>query len=412
MPSADALRAAVARRRDELWELAAELVRRPSLLGSEEPAQALVDEHLRGSGLAVERVQPDAEAALADPTAGYPYLSYEGRSSVVGRLAGSGGGRSLHLNGHVDVVPIDGPETWRFEPFSATVADGRLYGRGAGDMKGGLAAVLIAAAAVAEVCDERRGDLVVSSVIEEECGGNGMWSVLRAGHGGDATLIAEPTGLTLGRAGTGVVWARLEGRGVSGHSMGGKRTGPFDDVSRAVAAMRELEAERNRQPLGDPLFGEVSDWPYGITIGKVEGGVWPASMPSSLVAHVRVGFGRDWTPAAVQEQIRTAVGAAAPEVEVGFEAFRAHAHCHDMDSAWPRLVAAAHGTVVGGEPETSIVTATSDSRYPERECLCYGPLAGNLHGTDEWVDLDSLVTVAEVIAVAAAEWLAAGSNHD
>src|SRR5262249_25939436 len=135
----DVVRAAVARRRAELHELAAELVRRPSLLGREEPAQQLVQERLRAAGLATQRVQPAAAAPFADPGAGYPYLSYEGRSSVVGRLAGSGGGRSLHLNGHVDVVPVDRPETWRFEPFSGTIADGRLWGRGAGDMKGGLA---------------------------------------------------------------------------------------------------------------------------------------------------------------------------------------------------------------------------------------------------------------------------------
>ena len=80
-------------------------------------------------------------------------------------------------------------------------------------MKGGLAAYLVAAAVVLEVLDDRRGDLVVSSVIEEECGGNGMWSVLRAGHGADGTLIGEPTGLLLAHAGTGVVWARLSARG-------------------------------------------------------------------------------------------------------------------------------------------------------------------------------------------------------
>src|SRR6266576_3306148 len=176
-----ALQEAVARRRDELVELACELVRRPSTLGHEEPTQALVDERLRAMGFDVERIEPDPDAAFADPYAGYPFLPYDGRSSVAARLRGSGGGQSIHLTGHVDVVPVERPDLW---------------GRGAGDMKGGLAAYLVAAAAVAEVCDDRRGDLLFSSVIEEECGGNGMWSVLRGGYEADAVLIGESSALS------------------------------------------------------------------------------------------------------------------------------------------------------------------------------------------------------------------------
>ena len=100
------------------------------------------------AGFAVERIQPDAAAALADPYAGYPALSYEGRSCVVGTSPGAGEGRSLHLSGHVDVVPVERPEEWTHDPWGGEIADGRLWGRGAGDMKGGLAAYLLAAAVV------------------------------------------------------------------------------------------------------------------------------------------------------------------------------------------------------------------------------------------------------------------------
>ena len=400
-----AVRAAVARRRDELFELAAELVRRPSTLGSEEPAQSYVAGWLAQAGFAVERIQPDAEAALADPYAGYPALSYEGRASVVGTRAGAGGGRSLHLSGHIDVVPVERPEEWTHDPWGGEIADGRVWGRGAGDMKGGLAAYLVAAAAVAEVCDDSRGDLVVSSVIEEECGGNGMWSVLRAGHGADATLIGEPTGLLLAHAGTGVVWARLSARGPAGHAAFAGRDGPFDELCRAVAAMRRIEAERN-QPVRDPVFGAVSEWPFGMTVGRIEGGVWTASSPAELVAHVRIGFGRDIEPADLQRRIVDDVGRAAPAVDVSFEAFRARAYCHDTSGPLPELLSEAHRRVLGTEPETMVFTATTDARQVEGPCLCYGPIASNLHGRDEWVDLESLEQTATVVAVAVAEWLA------
>lgn len=398
------LRDAVARRREELFELAAELVRRPSILGGEEPAQRHVAAWLESAGFVVERIQPDAEAALADPYAGYPALSYEGRSSVVGTAPGAGGGKSLHLSGHVDVVPVERPEEWTYDPWAGTIADGRLWGRGAGDMKGGLAAYLLAAAVVLDVCPERRGDLVVSSVIEEECGGNGMWSVLRAGHRADATLIGEPTGLSLAHAGTGVVWARLSARGATGHAAYSGREGPFDKLCRAVGALRELEAEANTPPR-DAVFAAESNWPYGVTIGRIEGGVWTASSPAELVARARIGIGLDVEPSDVQRRILERIGEAAPDVEVFFEAFRARAYCHETTGPLPELLMDAHRRVLDAEPRTMAFTATTDARQVEGPCLCYGPTASNLHGRDEWVDLESLEQTATVVALAAADWL-------
>ena len=114
----------------------------------------------------------------------------------------------------------------------------------------------------------------------------------------------------------------------------------------------------------------------------------------------------------MQEQIRAGVGQAAPEVEVGFEAFRARAYCHDMDGPWPRSWPRRTPQSSAASPRARSLTATTDARYPEGpSASATARLAGNLHGTDEWVDLDSLVEVAEVIAVAAAQWLAASSNH-
>jgi acetylornithine deacetylase len=399
------LRDAVERRRDELVELTRELVRRPSTLGSEGPAQELVEERLRSIGFDVERVEPDADAALSDPYAGYPFLSYEGRSSVAARLPGGGGGRSLHLSGHVDVVPVERPDLWEHEPWSGEVADGRIWGRGAGDMKGGLAASLVAAATIAETCDERRGDLLFSSVIEEECGGNGMWSVLRAGYDADAVLIAESTALRLARAGTGVVWARLSAAGGAGHAMLGGGEGPFDRLCKAVAGLRRVESEIN-EPVRDEVFAAVRERPYGMTVGRIEGGVWTASTPHELVAQIRFGFGRDLEPAEVQERMRAAVQEASPEVMIAFEAFRARAYAHPTTGPLVDAVSAAHRSVVGSDAETMAFTATTDARYIEGPCLCYGPSAGNLHGTDEWVDVETLVQTATVAALTAAGWTA------
>lgn len=398
----------VASRRGELIELTRALVAERSVLGHEEGAQRIVEQRLGAIGFATERVCIDTEAALADPATGYPWpeLSYSDRSSLVGRLAGTGGGRSMHLSGHVDVVPVERADLWTSDPWAGEMRDGRMYGRAAGDMKGGVAAYLIAAEAVAAAFPGRRGELIFSTVIEEECTGNGMWSVLRAGHVGDAVLVGESTGLRLAYAATGVVWCRLVAAGGTGHSMLAVGEGAFDRLARAVAALRTLEDEIN-DPVGDPDFAAVRERPYGMSVGRIGGGAWTASTPHELTAWVRFGFGPETPPQEIQARMRAAVRASAPDVEIVFEAFRARAHKHDRTGPLAQLLGATHIAVTGAPLQPLVNTGTVDTRYVETvPGYCYGPLAGNSHGTDEWVDVDSLVTAATVVAQTAAAWTA------
>jgi acetylornithine deacetylase len=137
---ADARRA-VERGFDDAVDFLAELVRVPSLLGEEEPAQRLVEARMRELGFEVESVVPDSELLAERLDSGVPLMPYEGRRSLVGTIGD--GGRSLLLNGHVDVVSAEPVDRWTKEPFGAEIADGRLYGRGSCDMKGGVAAMLL-----------------------------------------------------------------------------------------------------------------------------------------------------------------------------------------------------------------------------------------------------------------------------
>jgi acetylornithine deacetylase len=393
-------------RRDELVECLRELVAEQSVLGNEEPVQRLVESRLKRLGFDTERTPIDAEAALADPSAGYPWMSYEGRTNVVGYLPGVGGGRSMHLSGHVDIVPVDHPETWEHDPWAGELDGGRIYGRGAGDMKCGVAAYMLAAEAVAAVCPDRRGDLIFSSVIEEECAGNGMWAVLRAGHVGDAVLVGESTSLRFAHAATGVVWCRLVAPGGTGHSMLATGAGAFDRLGEAVTALRAVEDEINSS-VGDPDFAAVRDRPYGMTVGKIGGGVWTASTPYELTAWVRFGFGPETLPEEIQQRMAAAVATATPDVRVEFEGFRARAHNHPKTGPLVDLMQNVHRQVVGQPLEPLVNTGTVDTRYVTTvPGFCYGAISGNSHGTDEWVDLESLIQAATVVAITTAGWTA------
>ena len=396
----DAITAAVDERVGDLTALTAALVRERSLLGNEEGAQRIVEDRLRKLGFETERVQPDAAAAEPDPAAGRPLIPYEGRTCVAGRLRGAGGGRSLHLNGHVDVVPVDAEERWTHDPWGGDVVEGKLWGRGAGDMKAGIAAYLVAVEALQAGGAELRGDLLFTSVIEEECGGNGMWAVTRAGYTGGATLIGEPTDLRMHLNGVGVLWARLTARSSGAHAAVASSSGrPVERIVDAIQALRALEATLNR---------DRDDHPFNLNLGEIHGGVWPSSVPAEVVLRCRQGYGPELRPEDAQALLRHAVESAAPGVEVEFEGFRCPAYQHDPNDPFVAVVRQAHADVHGTDepPGTKLSTATTDARYVEGPCSCYGPIAGNIHGIDEWVDLRSIRDTAVAVALVAARWCA------
>ena len=156
------------------------LVAAPSVLGSEASAQEVVAEELRRLGFAVSRLPIPAEIEV-DPCAGVPQLPYRDRFNVVGRR-GPTAGRSLLLNGHIDVVPVGDRHLWTSEPFTPECREGWLYGRGAADMKAGFAMATLAVSALEDAFPEGlEGPLTIVSVLEEECTGNGTLAACRAG---------------------------------------------------------------------------------------------------------------------------------------------------------------------------------------------------------------------------------------
>ncbi|MGO9761124.1 MAG: M20/M25/M40 family metallo-hydrolase [Solirubrobacteraceae bacterium] len=413
------LRAAVVARREELVELTRALVGERSLTGEEEGAQRLIADRLTGLGFQVQRIEIDPPADDSDPTWGYPPLDYGGRTCVVGRIDGTGNGRSLHLSGHVDVVPVESAAQWDHDPWAGEVSGGRVWGRGAGDMKAGLAAYLIGAAAFLEVCGQPLGELLFSSVIEEECTGNGMKAVLAAGFDADGTLIGEPSGLQLMHAGVGVIWARLTAR--SGGAHPGFSTGGSSSASilRALDGLRELERRINERAGGsreidqarrDEVFFAAHEHPFRLNVGTLSGGAWPSSEPARAQARIRLGFGLELTPTEAQRLLAEAVQAAAPEVDVVFEGFRAPAYCDELQHDLATALSGSHELLHGSAPVRQVLPATTDARSVTGPCVCYGPVAGAIHGTDEWVDIESTVSVAAAIAVTIAGWQTAVSS--
>lgn len=235
--------------------------------GAEADCQDLIEHRLRRLGLEIDR-----------------WDVYPGRPDLVGtwRGAGGDGARSLVLNGHIDVVPAGDPAAWTHPPYAAEIADGKVWGRGAVDMKGGVAAMIAAVEAIQRLGLRLRGDILVESVVDEETGGPGTAQTVERGHRADAAIVVEPTGLVIQPVEGGLEWLRLVIRGRSGHSAyrfrsvhaGGQGTAvnAIEKTAKVLAAVQELEREwavRKRHPL---LPAGITTINPGVIVGGTGGG--------------------------------------------------------------------------------------------------------------------------------------------
>jgi acetylornithine deacetylase len=302
------LLAAVAAESQPMLELLVELVRTPSIGGTraESELQQRLAREFDSQRLEVD-LWPLPLAGLA-AEADFPGAEVERQAAfgLVGRLKGRGGGRSVMLNGHVDVVPPGDLAAWTHgDPFAGTIADGRLYGRGACDMKGGLVAAIWAVRALQRSGLALDGDVLLASVEGEEDGGLGTYGLIRRGWHADACVIPEPTSLDLVPANAGALTFRLRVRGQATHAS--RRTEGESSLEHfwpVWQALRQFEAERNVD--ADPLMAR---WrlPYALSIGQVRCGDWASSVPDLLVAEGRLGVALDESPAQARSAFESAV---------------------------------------------------------------------------------------------------------
>jgi len=401
-------------------DLLERLVAQPSTVGNEAGAQEVLAAELDAAGFAVERLEIP-EGIGDDPLAGVPSASYAGRYDLVGRR-GPAQGRSLLINGHMDVVPADDSSPWSTPPFAPTIVDGWLHGRGAGDMKGGFASGMLAIWALdAAAPGWLNGPLTFVSAIEEEYTGNGTLASARAGHLADAAILLEPTELEILLSGIGIVWIGIEIDGRAAHAeSAGTAVNPILAARRVIDALLDFERRVNSEHAADPdpVFAGI-EHPYNVNIGTFGAGDWSSSVPAVARLGVRVGHPGQWTSERALEEVREAVLAGVRDdpwlhehpPRFALTGFRAERYAQDPDAAIVRAIAAAHADVHGSEPAQVHLGSTTDARlYVNRfgmPAAAYGPRTRNIHGTDEAVELDSIVQVAKAVGRLLHDWYAA-----
>ena len=398
-------------------EFLRKLVNQRSTLGNEAGAQQVVATELQEMGLDVDVWQVDHAAIAKRPGYSPVEWSYEGRPNVAATWRGrSSDGRSLILNGHIDVVPATPEHHWTYEPWGGQVADGRMYGRGAADMKAGIAAIVYAVRALRQADVRVNGDVTLETVIEEECTGNGTLATLERGYTADAVIIPEPLGQFGLEAQLGVLWARVTVRGAAAHvERADKAVNAITKAYLLLEAIRELEAEVNARDDRPPQFSQ-SAHPLNYNVGTIKAGDWPSSVPSECVLEVRMAAYPGADLDEVQRQFRNRLAEAAERdawlaehpPQVDFYAIRGEGCVVDRGEEIFAVLEGTHKTITRKHLEFIAFTGLTDVRffnlYHDIPATCYGPVGGNLHAPDEWVDLASLEATTKVLALTIMDW--------
>jgi acetylornithine deacetylase len=397
--------------RDRLTADLIALIGIPSVTGSEEAVAAWAAAALRDAGLAVDEIAADPDAIRDDPAWPGREMPRTSLPVVIGR-AGRPGGRRLVLSGHLDVVPAGDPATWTVDPWVAELRDGEVFGRGACDMKGGVAAILAAVRALGTDGDLDRldGELLVVLVPSEEDGGQGTLAAIRAGATGDLAVIAEPSGLDIVVAHAGAITFRLTVPGRAAHASR-RREGvsALDKLWVISRALEEDEARRNTSET-DPIMTALG-MPYPTMIGIVSGGEWASTVLDRVVADGRYGVRLGQSDADAEAELRTCVAAACAAdeflrdhpVEVEITGARFGSARVAADHPLPVGLAAVAEAVTGRRPALLGAPYGADMRLfvnvGDTPCVIFGP--GDVrvaHSADEHVPLDEVVDCAAVLA--------------
>ncbi|TDQ83823.1 acetylornithine deacetylase [Dongia mobilis] len=407
---------------DEQVRETAALTAIPSLRGQEASAQDFMAAQYRRRGLSVDHWKIEVADIQHLPGFSPVAISYDNAYNVVGtHRPREKKGRSLILNGHIDVVPTGPADLWTRPPFDVYEKEGWLYGRGGGDMKAGLYANLAAFDALARLGLQPAAEVYQQSVVEEECTGNGALACLQRGYRGEAAIIPEPMGDCVLSGQLGVMWFQVKVRGKPVHvAYAGTGSNAIEAAWPVIQALHELEESWNA---ARHEMWQEHRHPINFVVSKIAGGDWTSSVPAWCTFDMRISFFPGMELERVRREVEETVRKASAKhsflannpPEVVYHGFQAEPYVvKDADAALACLEGA-HRLAFNAELSRVATTATTDARffglYADTPALVYGPLAEDIHGFDERVNLDSLRKITQGIALFMADWCGVEKRH-
>ena len=397
-------------------------VQSPSLANNEGPVQELVQNKLDSLGLITRRIPVIFDAIKDHPAFCDDGFSPNTRVNVIGQWNNDGGGKSLILNGHVDVVPTGPEELWHESPWSGSIKNGKIYGRGSTDMKGGLSAAIFAVQILQKIGFKPNGNVMVQSVVGEESGGCGTLTNIVKEYSADAAVILEPTSLKISPIQSGALTFRLKIQGKATHAAmrwdGVSAIEKFNLIHQSI-----LEFEKERHQSFDIKYYESKDRVAPINIGTIKGGEWHSTVPETVVAEGRLGVFPGESAQDARDTFETHLKTISetddwlkenlPIVE-WFEG-QFESGKTDINHPLIQSLSDCYHQTTGDAPIIEGVTYGSDLRlftnHAHIPAVLFGPGDVRLaHAANEYVEIDEVITTVKIIANMIVAWC--GSSHE
>jgi len=399
----------------EAIDFTKEMVKQYSVLNQEQGVLNVVERNLLDLNLPAIRVPIDVNKLGKHPLFAPVEWNYDNKYNLVSALNPDASGKSLVFNGHLDVVSATPFDMWTQAPNIPWEKDGWLYGRGAGDMQSGVAAMIYAVHAIGHAGYKINSPLTIQAVVEEECTGNGALACIDSGYDGDFVLIPEPFGPQIYTGQLGVLWFKVILRGRPAHVLDtAAGVNAIEILQLLIPYLKELEVELNEQYRLPPY--DQFEHPFNLNIGKFKGGNWASSVPAHAEMEARIGFPTGMSSNQIMQLVNDKIEYAKSQCTefshyqplLRFHGFRSEGHLVDLQNPGITLLSKCHQSLTQKEPEHYLSTCTTDLRafhfYNRTAGTCYGPIAKNIHGIDECVDIESIRQTLKTYALFISRW--------
>ena len=387
--------------------------------GDEERVQEFVEGYLGGLGCVTDMFLPTDVPGLTEHPAYLGGRSYERRPNVVGKKEGTGGGRSILFSGHMDTVPL-GEDPWSVDPFSGAVEEGRQYGLGIFDMKGGMAAAMTALRALNELGVRLEGDVIIETVVDEEFGGaNGTLACRLRGYGAAAAIVPEPSNLAICPQNQGGSMFRVTFEGRPGRSFSGEELlNPAYAGARFLEVFRHYEDYHKKKRSGSRLFERDPGPPAYVQRVRAASSdlvlsdrvpsrctidLWIQCYPETSEEELRRDFVTFVEERAREDEILSRVE---PRIEklVRFLPGTGIPEDHEIVGVASRVAGQIYedGLPVEGAPFAC--DSFVFNLHSETPALIWGPRGANAHAPDEYIEVEAFMDLVKMYALTMIEW--------
>jgi acetylornithine deacetylase len=401
----------------EIVDFLRELISYPSVTGDEKDIQAFISDWLKQRlGITVDVWEPDLDELKRHP--GYVPVDrdYKNRPNVVGFYKGHGSGRSLLFNGHVDVIPAGPEDAWQTNPWAGTVRDGKIFGRGASDMKAGLAAYTMAVNAIIKSGLKLKGNVILEYTVDEELSGNGTLAAIMRGYTADAGISGETSSMNVQPACIGRIWYEIHVKGKpAGIQRQWEGVNAIDKGYNVVKAVSEFQ-EGRMSKITHPLYPIIRET-IPCLVGVFQAGSYPSAFPDSCLLKGSMatvpGEDSDTVKKEFAEHLKSST-ASDPWLNknppaIKYTGYFAEPSEIPVDHDIVKSLKSAYQTALGVQPSISGRTGAADIRflnkYANTPTVIFGPgPTDQMHATNEYAKIDDVIAATKVYALTILDW--------